>query len=207
MNFFTYYNTTPYSYRVADTTYELSVTNITERMKIAERIGQYTSALYDYVIRDGQRPDNVAVEVYRDAKYTWLVLMFNNINSLYDWPLTSDEFARYLIARYGSIARAAAVTTAHYYYFTRAGAYVTREQYLALDSYDRGEALPARYCYTADGYRIDSETYDTLSSTQKGNVLTPYAYELEENEKKRRIRVLNAGFLPLIDKEVRSLFR
>jgi hypothetical protein len=207
MNFFTYYNTTQYRFTANAAPYDLTLTNITERVKIAERIGQYTSALYDYVIGDGQRPDNVAVDVYKNAKYTWLILLVNNINSLYDWPLTSEEFAQYLISRYGSVERAMATSTDHYYYFTRAGAYVTRAEYLALNIIDRGESLPSRYCYTVNGYRIDSETYDTLASTARGDTLTPYMYELDQNEKKRSIRVVNAGFLPAIDKEIRNLLR
>lgn len=209
MNFFQYYTTTPYTFAPANdvSSYTMTLVDTTQRAKIAARIGDYTSVTYDYVIEGEQRPDNVALRVYGDVKYTWLILFLNNINSLYDWPLDTAEFSQYITARYGSLSRAQAVTTEHYYYFTRAGAYVTREEYVALPEYDRGEALPARYCYTLDGLRIDSESYDTLPVAQRGVVKTPYIYELEQNELRRRIRVVNRAFLGKIDQELRILFQ
>ena len=208
MNFFQYYTTTPYTFATANDTpsYTLTMVNTTQRAKIAARIGDYTSVTYDYVIEGDQRPDNVALRVYGDVKYTWLILLLNNINSLYDWPLDSAEFGQYITARYGSLSRAQATTTEHYYYFTQSGAYVTREAYLALPEYDRGEALPARYCYIAEDVRIDSESYDTLSAAQRGDVKTPYIYELEQNELRRRIKVVNRAFLSKIEQELRTLF-
>jgi len=209
VNFFQYYTTTPYTFTPANDapSYTLTLVNTTQRAKIAARISDYTSVTYDYVVEGEQRPDNVALRVYGDVKYTWLILLLNNINSLYDWPLDSAEFGRYITARYGSLSRARATTTEHYYYFTRAGAYVTRDAYLALPEYERGEALPARYCYTVNGVRIDSESYDVLPIAQRGDVKTPYIYELEQNELRRRIRVVNKAFLSKIEQELRNLFR
>jgi hypothetical protein len=131
MNYFQYQDVVPYTF--GDVTVDL--TNITERAKIAERLGQYTSAMYDYVIEEEQRPDTVALLVYGDVKYTWLVLLLNNIVSLYDWPLSTTEFADYIVSKYGSISAAKAGTPI---YYTTEGDRVDAVTYATLPSARRG---------------------------------------------------------------------
>jgi hypothetical protein len=185
----------------------MTITNITQHSKIQERLQPFMSAYYDYVIPDGYRPDNVAKDVYGDTKYTWIVLAINNVDSLYDWPLDNDEFERFLISKYGSVAIASAVTTENNYYYDSTGNKVTYAEYVALSLSTKGKVLPARYCYTATGYQIDPQTYDTLSDAQKGQVKTPYTKELEENEDKRRIKVIRREFLPGIEQALKTLYR
>jgi hypothetical protein len=208
MNFFQYQTVTPYTFVSASgNTYTIGITDITQHSKIQERLQPYMSAFYDYEIPDGYRPDNVALSVYGDAKYTWLVLSVNNITSLYDWPLDNDEFERYLISKYGSLDTATAVTTENNYYYDATGNKVTYAAYVALSTSDKGKVLPARYCYTAAGYRIDPETYDTLSADERGDVKTPYIKELDDNEAKRRIKVILRQFLPGIEQSLKTLYR
>lgn len=208
MNFFQYQTVTPYTF-VSSTsnTYSLTITDITQHAKIQERLQPYMSAFYDYVIPDGYRPDSVARDVYGDVKYTWLVLSVNNIASLYDWPLDNDEFERFLVSKYGSLATATAVTTENNYYYDRDGVQVTYAAYVALSSAEKGKVLPARYCYTAAGYQIDPDTYDTLAASEQGDVKTPYLQELESNEEKRRIKVILRQFLPSIEQTLKSLYQ
>lgn len=107
MQFFRYFQTTPYV--VAD---DMSapmfhtMTNITQHARIAERVAQYRSSFYDYIVQDGERPDTVAEKLYGSVDYTWVILLTNNIFSLYDWPLTYAEFTDYMINKYGSVANA-----------------------------------------------------------------------------------------------------
>jgi hypothetical protein len=152
----------------------VTLTDITLRSKITERLNQFTSAMYDYVIADGERPDIVAENVYGSASYTWIVLLVNNIMSLYDWPLTTDEFDAYVTSKYGSLSAAKNGTPIY---------------------------------YTVEGDRVDVVTYFTLPSVRRGTVLTPYEQELADNEKKRRIRVIRAQFLPQVYTSLRTLFR
>lgn len=111
MNYFQYLNTTQYT--IDDVTF--TITNITDRARIAERLRQHTTSIYDYVIADEQRPDTVAQIVYGDVRYTWIVLLLNNIMSLYDWPLTNTEFTEYIIDKYGSIELANEGEFEHYF--------------------------------------------------------------------------------------------
>lgn len=207
MNFFRFYQHTPYTFLRADgTSYSLSLTNFTQRAILQEQTQPYLSALYDYDVRDGERPDTVATNIYGDPKYTWLVLIVNNILSLYDWPLTNEEFELYLTSKYGSLATATAVTTDNEYYFDYQQTPVTYAEYCALPIEEKGAVLPARYCYDSTGLRIDPDSYDALATDLQGDVLTPYAFELAENERKRRIKIVEPKFLPQIEKSLKTLF-
>ena len=174
MDFFKYYRRTPYTFDVDGDTFQVNLTNVTQRAKIVERLRQYTSAMYEYVIQDGERPDIVAQRLYGSPSYTWVVLLSNNIFSLYDWPLSSQEFEDYLISKYGSIQHA------------RDG---------------------ARTYYTVEGDRVDETTYDALPEARQGNVLTPYEQEVQDNEAKRRIKVIRGAFLPQIFTALKTLFK
>lgn len=135
MDFFKYYRTAEYTFTDDATTVSVTLTDITLRSKIAERLNQYTSAMYDYVIADGERPDVVAENVYGSPSYTWIILLVNNILSLYDWPLSTEEFTNYIISKYGSVAAAESGTP---FYYTVEGDRVDAATYLLLPSARRG---------------------------------------------------------------------
>lgn len=138
MDFFKYYQSIDYTFADDFAPITVTLTDITLRSKIAERLNQFTSAMYDYVIADGERPDIVAENVYGSASYTWIVLLVNNIMSLYDWPLTTDEFDAYIISKYGSLAAAKSGTAI---YYTIEGDRVDAATYLLLPSARQGEVL------------------------------------------------------------------
>lgn len=171
MNYFRYLQNTPYTFSDIGVTVDL--TDITQRAKIAARLRQFTTAMYDYIIPEDDRPDTVAVKLYGDAKYTWIVLLANNIMSLYDWPLTNEEMFDYLTSKYGSIDAARSGT---------------------------------RIYYTSQGDRVDAITYSQLPVAKRGTILTPYEQEIQDNEAKRRIRVVLPRFLGSIEQSVKTLY-
>ena len=61
MNFFQYQETVPYVFgATSDTMVEFTITNITQRARIVERLRQHTAIMHDYVIGQSDRPDTVA---------------------------------------------------------------------------------------------------------------------------------------------------
>lgn len=140
MNFFRYFPVVPYSFLDGNTTVVLNITNPTVHFKISEQVKSYITVLYDYVIQDGQRPDTVATQVYGSPDYTWVILLINSIITLYDWPLTYDEFNNYIADKYGSVQAAQATPV----YKTSDGYYVDQTTFntllannrLQTDAYD-----------------------------------------------------------------------
>lgn len=208
MRYFQYFGA-PIAYTLAtgNTTLTLGMTNVTQRAILRDRLLAHTSSFYDYVIPANQRPDSVATSLYGTAQYTWIVLLVNNIYSLFDWPLSHAEFDDYLIAKYGSRARATTPGDTTTYYFNSNHDPVTYVDYCALDVQHRGVTLPAKYFYHANGGPIDAQTYAELPSALQGIVETPFEYETRLNEAKRTIKVLRAQFLPAAEEHLKKLFR
>lgn len=175
MDYFKHLPLTTYGYTSpTGEAYDLIVRDITAHAKIVERLKQTQVLLYDYIIADEERPDTVSVRLYGTPTFTWTILLVNNIQSLYDWPLSTDEMTDYLISKYGSLANARSGT---------------------------------RYYYTVEQDRVDQTTYDALPAARKGDVLTPYEYELQENDRKRRIKVIPAPLIYQVVGTFRTLFR
>ena len=183
MDYFQYQSVVPYMFTTGGVTTTMSIVNITQRAKIAERLRQHTTTMHDYVIKDGERPDTVALKLYGDVKYTWVVLLMNTIVSLYDWPMTNSEFQLYLIGKYGSLS----------------------------DSQNQGTRTDAawsaaKFYYTTEGDRVDATTYAGLG-TRQGITNTPYTQEVEDNDTRRTIKVVSRRFLPGILSALKTLYK
>lgn len=76
--------------------------------KVRDFIKNYRGIRYfPYVIRDGDRPDNVSMKVYGTPNFDWLIMLVNDMYSIYDdWPKDDATFQRYIIEKYGSISAA-----------------------------------------------------------------------------------------------------
>ena len=183
MSYFQYQSIVPYTFTTGGVTTTMSIVNITQRAKIAERLRQHTTTMHDYVIGEGERPDTVAQKVYGEVKYTWVVLLINNIMSLYDWPMTNTEFELYLIGKYGSLS----------------------------DSQNQGTRTDAawsaaKFYYTTEGDRVDATTYASLG-TRQGITNTPYTQEVADNDTRRTIKVVSKEFLPGILSTLKTLYK
>ena len=183
MDYFQYQSVVPYTFTTGGVTTTMSIVNITQRAKIAERLRQHTTTMHDYVIGESERPDTVALKLYGDVKYTWVVLLMNDIVSLYDWPMTNSEFELYLIGKYGSLT----------------------------DSQNQGTRTDAawsaaKFYYTTEGDRVDATTYASLG-TRQGTTNTPYTQEVEDNDTRRTIKVVSRRFLPGMLTALKTLYK
>ena len=68
------------------------VTDITRRVKVAERLGRSTYAMLPLTVRDGETAEEVAYYYYGDTAYVWIVYHSNNIFDPYtQWPLSNED--------------------------------------------------------------------------------------------------------------------
>lgn len=139
MKYFQYFPTLTYDFDGV----ERSITNLTASVKMVERLKEHVTVFYDYIIEDGDRPDTVSEKLYGSVGYTWIVLLANNIHSLYDWPLTSEEFDRFIIDKYGSLSDAHATVL----YRTTDGDLVDQTTYESWLSEDRRDGTISVYDY------------------------------------------------------------
>lgn len=139
MNYFKNFPVVPYKFTANGSSWALNLTDITRHVIVIEKVKAQITAFHPYVIQDGERPDSVATKVYGSPDFTWVILIVNNIMSLYDWPLTEAEFNRYIVEKYGSQATA----TAQQFYLTTDGQYVDRVTYYLLPPETQGSVRSA----------------------------------------------------------------
>ena len=113
MNLFTLYPKINYDINSFD---QVRAIDIQASFKIRDYIKNYRGIAYQpYVVQDGERPDNVSFKLYGNSRYDWLILLVNDMYSIYDdWPRQSQELERHIIEKYGSISNAS--STVKYYY-------------------------------------------------------------------------------------------
>lgn len=125
-----------------------TVTNILFRIGMVKEYLNNTSAYYEYVIVEGDKPEILAEKVYGDAQAHWIILLANDIvDPQYDWPLGYDEFNNYIISKYGSVANAK--TTIHHY-----------EKVITREDASSGQSFT--YRYNVD-YDRKTDSFITLS--------------------------------------------
>jgi hypothetical protein len=110
----------------------LKCVDIGTSAKIKDYFAKYRPAsLRPYFVSDGESPEYVSYRVYGTTKYGYIILMTNNVDSIYDqWPKSSTTFKNYIIEKYGSVSYAA---TTDLYFYTGEGLIISEESYLELN--------------------------------------------------------------------------
>ena len=166
-----------------------SVTNIMQRVRFKPSVLENITDYYPYYVREGERPDIVSFNTYGTVAYSYLILLINNIvDPLFDWPLPSRQFENYIIEQYGSVS-AAQSTNKYYYQIVRAEVARTGVS----------ERVPE--------YKIivDQTTYNSLDASVR-SAQNVYDWEVEQNDNKREIKLINPDFIQDIDYEVKTAF-
>ena len=166
-----------------------AVTNIMSRVRFKPSVIENITDYYPYKVLEGERPDIVSFNTYGTVAYAYLILLINDIvDPLFDWPLPSRQFENYIIEQYGSVS-AAQSTNKYYYQIVRAEVARTGIR----------ERVPE--------YKIivDQTTYNSLDASVR-SAQNVYDYEVEQNDNKREIKLINPDFIQDIDYEVKTAF-
>ena len=65
----------------------------------------------------------------------------------------------------------------------------------------------SRYYYTIEGDRVDATTYGLLPVARRGVMLSSYEQEIQDNDQKRRIKVVPPALIHQVAADFRTLFR
>jgi len=178
-----------------NSTYDyVRVKNIFRRAKIREDFFRSSVTFNKYNIIGEERPDQISKKFYGSPEYDWVVLLSNNIINLRnEWPLSDSEFNNYIQSKF----TASELTSPHHY-----------ETVVTFDTRGKmivpgGKLVDSNFSVTY----FDEELQDVLNNqTIQGKSITinpvrsisVYEYEIEQNEKKRNIYVLNPIYLQTI---------
>lgn len=166
----------------------LLLTNVTARYKIRDVLKDKVAIYYDYIVKDSDRPDLIAYKYYDDETLDWLIYLVNDIiDPYYDWPLQQDAFEKYMRTLYGSVS-AAKATVFEY-------RKILNKQSVLFD----GTIIPERYVV------VDQNVYNETATNLRREV-DAYEYYEEENNEKRKIRLLDRRFAQDVKSEVELIF-
>jgi hypothetical protein len=99
--FLEYFPKVPYDIEKTSLSDYQIVTNITYRVGILREVLNILGSYFYYTIKDGETPEIIAENAYKDAEAHWIILYANNIyDPQYDWPLGSRAFRNFLAKKY-----------------------------------------------------------------------------------------------------------
>lgn len=153
--------------------------NILQRIKIRDLLKEQWLIYYEYDIRDDDTPEILASKLYGDSGYHWVILLANDmIDPYYDWPLGYNKFVETI-----------------------------RKKYTTPDGDGLVYAHQTIHHYEDKyGVVIDETHYMKLPEVERRKV-TVYEWEEAQNEKKRRIRLLDPEYITQIDQEADAIMK
>tara|TARA_R100000005_G_C4983315_1_gene192397 strand:- start:103 stop:729 length:627 start_codon:yes stop_codon:yes gene_type:complete len=169
------YNINPAS---TDPTFILAK-NIWRRAQILAEFKNKISLFSEYIVKDGETPEQIAFDRYDDPFLNWTILIANDIVNYHDqWPRSAVSLNEYVLNKYTN-----AYAIKHY---------VTTEVKDSLNNIllPAGKIIPETFTFSY----IDSGTGSQVSLSPKASV-TYYQYEQQENEKKEKIQIIRPDLI------------
>lgn len=169
----------------------LQMRNILLKTKILREVLDAKDAYYPYLVQDGERPDTIAHDYYGDSNYDWVVLFSNDIvDPYYTWPLEHRDLILHLQKKYGATITTVQSSIKHYAY-TGIGGNIETEEDVARRS-----------------WTIPPETWSHLTAAEKSGWSPVYVYdwEVERNDARRNIRLLDRIYLKQVREELKTVF-
>ena len=176
--YFTHYPQINYDMTGAKPQKTKTAINIMVKAKIKQILTSSIVNYFPYTIPESERPDVTAFKQYGDVKYTWLIFLINDIQDpLFDWPLNSREFGNYIKDKYGSLNYAQ--NNVHHY-----------EQIIRT----RTEATGTTDPLPEKKIEVDVTTYNALAEADR-NIVYHYEWEVNRNEDKREIKLIDKRYV------------
>lgn len=194
-----YFDTLPKIVQTDVNRNSIVLTNLLSRVSIIPEFLKNPVIYYSYDIQEGDTPESIAYKYYGDSYRYWIILFTNQIiDPQWDWPIESNSFANYIEDKYQDF-----------------NPYTTVYQYeKVVTKYDVNTQTT-----TVENIVIDESTYNSLVESVNtytlptGNVtvtiskkiITYYDYEVDLNDKKRTIKILNAVYVDEVEKQFQNL--
>jgi Base plate wedge protein 53 len=185
--------------------------NILTRAVLPDSVLYNPLIFYKYDIQDEDTPESIANKYYGDPYRFWLVLLPNQIiDPQWNWPMSQKLFTDYLNDKYSDLATANNQSVVSYTQGT-------------IKNYIKSVQVTDNLSQTTTTnlYVIDSNAYANVipSTTTNGSgaytltqTISKYPqyildYEIQLNEAKRTIYLINSTYVTSIESQFSSLMR
>ena len=155
--------------------------DILRRVKLRSGIKAGAFIFTEYDVRDGEKPEDVAVKWFGDPEYHWVILMTNNITDrFYEWPMTQPQFQNFIEDKYGL----ANIDDIHHYEITQTSGPTS-----------------------SNGPNDYSHLVEVNSDEDNASSVSNREYEERLQDKYRQIRLLNPKYLTSFVEEFENLLK
>lgn len=194
-----YFSTLPKILKTDQNGNSVIMTDLMARCSIIPEILNDPMVYYDYDVQDGDTPEIVAYKYYGESYRYWIVLFANQvIDPQWDWPLSTNDFNAYIANKYQSFNPYA---TVHHYEKTITQfdftTQVTTTQNIIIDEDTFNSLMTGTTNYTL--------STGIVSVTTSKEAVSYYDYELNLNESKRNIKIVNSIYVDELEKEFADL--
>ena len=185
------------------------LTNLMARVEIIPSLLRNPLLFYSYDLKESDRPDIIANKYYDDSNKYWMVLYANEImDPLYDWPLTSQQFDAYLKNKYSAAAGGDAFVLS---YTTN----TVQEYRKTITTYDSTSLETTSKTVVVDLTTYNSITTGSITQTFSSGAsvtrtisktaVSIYDYEIELNEAKQNIKLINSSYSNQLENDLKTL--
>ena len=185
-------------------------TNLMARASIVPSVLKDPMVYYKYDLQEDDTPEIVAYKYYGDSYRYWIVLFANQImDPQWEWPLSYNAFNAYINDKYGyneslgtwSVFDPYSTTYQWQKIITQ---YDATSQTTTVNTVVIDELTYNNLNNSTNSYTLPTGTV-TISVTKK--ILSYYDWELEKNESKRNINILNELYVDELEKQFKNLMK
>ena len=184
--------------------------NLLVRTQLIPQLANNPLIFYKYAIQDGETPEIIADKYYGDSFRYWMVLYGNSniLDPQWNWPLSSKEFTLYLENKYAEAANGSSnvlsytQSTAHHYekiISTIDG--TTNTTAVKNIEIDLNTFLNTQFFNETQTFSDGSTVTYTISKKE----VSIYDYEVNTNEAKRNINIINNAYATALETQFQSL--
>lgn len=196
------------SFKIGNDTFFLS--DITKNIAVISNLLNQSVYYEDYIAGNNETLENISYKNYDSVNYWWVIAV---VNKIYDYrkdlPLSKDLWLKQAWYKYNlkeknipfnvfDIEKYLEKQTHHYEVngvVTHTGNIIDFSKYKPVTTHS--EYLPEELCPINNNIEFDSQLL--------GDRVSLFQYEFNENENKRKLKILQKKYIPQIENELRGI--
>ena len=157
------------------------VTNLLKRVAMRSKVKSNALVFDTYDVKEGETPEMIADKLYGDPELHWVILLLNDITDrFHQWPMNTPQFLAFINDKYDN------VDDVHHYEIAQSSG----------DTKTKIEVYKNSALYTGD-----TDFYASAS------IVTNFEYEENEQDEKRKIRLLDPIYVEQFITEYENLMK
>ena len=191
------------------------IKNIFRRTKLFDYLSNNATLFNKYIIEDGERPDTIAENLYNNSEFDYIVVLVAGITNItHQWPVQDFQMYNIALEKYGSEENMNAI---HHYETFEIKDDTDRQilpPNLIVDETFKIDGSSLRFgsnrftlVSEAGNNQLDDKNEYTVATDNIARPVTNYEFEINENEKLRKIDVLRQGYLTTFVNDLRDILR